>query len=95
MLVVGFASGHIPEIKVNYLLLKDITIIGSALGSGFQRHGPRLYDIMVGIYEAVARGKIDPFVSATFSFEQFHQAAERIANRSATGKIVLLPILPA
>jgi NADPH2:quinone reductase len=91
MLVVGFASGRIPEIKSNYLLLKDISVIGSALESGFQRNGPMLYDIMVRIYEAVARGELDPFVSETFPFEQFHQAAERIANRTATGKIVLLP----
>ena len=94
MLVVGFASGQIPEIKANYLLLKDITVIGSALESGFQRHGPMLYDIMVRIYEAVARGELDPFVSEIYPFEQFHQAAERIANRTATGKIVLLPNPP-
>jgi NADPH2:quinone reductase len=91
MLVVGFASGQIPEIKANYLLLKDIRVIGSALESGFRRHGPELYRIMVGIFEAVARGEIDPFVSAAFPFEDFHQAAQRIADRTATGKIVLLP----
>lgn len=94
MLVVGFASGQIPEVKAHYILLKDISVIGSALESGFQRDGPRLYDIMVGIFEAVARGDIDPFVSAIFPFEQFHQAAERIAKRTATGKIVLLPRMP-
>ncbi len=95
LLVVGFASGRIPEVKVNYLLLKDIAVIGSALENGFQRDAPLLCDIMDRIYKAVARGELDPFVSATFPFDRFHQAAERIANRTVTGKIVLLPKPPA
>ena len=95
LLVVGFASGRIPEVKTNYLLLKDIAVIGSALENGFRRDAPMLSDIMDRIYTAVARGELDPFVSHTFPFEQFHQAAERIANRTVTGKIVLVPRTPA
>jgi NADPH2:quinone reductase len=90
-LVVGFASGRIPEVKVNYLLLKGIAVVGSALEYGYRKEGRRLRDIMDRIFKSVARGELDPFVCETFPFEQFHLAAERIANRTATGKIVLLP----
>jgi len=95
MLVVGFASGEIPRIRANYLLLKDIAVIGSALEYGFQRNGPMLAEIMERIYQAVARGELDPFVNEVFPFEQFHRAAERIVNRTVTGNIVLLPEAPA
>ena len=95
LVVVGFASGQIPEVRTNYLLLKDIAVIGSALDNGFRRDAPMLCEIMDGIYKAVARGELDPFVSEIFPFDQFHKAAERIANRTVTGKIVLLPEPPA
>lgn len=90
-LVVGFASGRIPEIKINYLLLKSIALVGSALEYGLQHEGPRLGEIMGRIFQAVARGELDPFVRETFPFEQFGLAAERIASRTAVGKIVLIP----
>lgn len=90
-LVVGFASGQIPEVRVNYLLLKGIAVVGSALEYGYQKEERRLREIMDRIFKSVARGELDPFVSEAFPFEQFHLAAERIANRTATGKIVLHP----
>lgn len=91
MVVVGFASGRIPELKVNYLLLKDLAVMGSALDKGFQQDSALLSEIMERIYKAVARGELDAFVTERFPLEQFQQAAVRIVNRSAVGKIALLP----
>jgi NADPH2:quinone reductase len=91
LLVVGFASGRIAEIKSSYLLLKDLTVIGSALDKGFQRSGPLLSEIMDRIYKAVSAGECDSFVSERFSLEHFSEAAQRIADRSVVGKIALLP----
>lgn len=90
-LVVGFASGRIPEVKTSYLLVKGIAIVGSALEYGYRNEGPRLREIMDRIFKSVAHGELDPFVCETFPLEQFHLAAERITNRTAIGKIVLLP----
>lgn len=91
VVVVGFASGRIADVKTNYLLLKSIAVLGSALKTGLEQDGPLLMQLMDRVYKDVAAGKLDPFITAVFTFDEFHQAAELIANRSAAGKIVLVP----
>ena len=93
IVVVGFASGRISEVKTNYILLKGISVIGSALKMGVEHHGPALKELMAKVYKDVAIGKLDPIITATYAFHEFHRAAAQIANRSAAGKIVLVPRL--
>ena len=91
LVVVGFASGRIAEAKTNYLLLKGISVVGSSLMTGLDKDGPLLMRLMDQVYRDVAVGKLDPFITGTFPIEQFHQAAAPIADRTAAGKIVLIP----
>lgn len=91
IVVVGFASGRIPEAKTNYLLLKGISVIGSALNVGLEADGETVRDAMHRIYADMALGRLDPFITATFPLQDFHVAAAQIANRTALGKMVLLP----
>jgi NADPH2:quinone reductase len=91
IVVVGFASGRIAEAKTNYILLKGISVIGSALEIGLENDGHALREAMQRVYLDVAIGKLDPFITATIPLHEFHRAAAQIANRSAIGKIVLVP----
>ena len=91
LVVVGFASGRIAEVKTNYVLLKGISVVGSALRFGLEQHGTEIKDTMDRIYRDIAAGRLDPFVTASFPMKEFHRAAAAIANRSAAGKIVLIP----
>jgi NADPH2:quinone reductase len=91
IVVVGFASGRIAEAKTNYILLKGISVIGSALEIGLANDGHALRQAMQRVYLDAAIGKLDPFITATIPFHEFHRAAAQIANRSAIGKIVLVP----
>lgn len=91
VLVVGFTSGRIPEVKVNYLLLKNISLVGVSLAVPFERHGDFLQAAMRDVHEAIAAGRLDPLVSETFPLDRFQEAASRIAERRAIGKIVLVP----
>ncbi len=91
MVVVGFASGRIAEVKTNYVLLKSISVIGSALKMGLEEHGPLLAKLMDGIYADIVSGKLDPYITGRYPFSDFHRAAKQIADRSAVGKIVLVP----
>jgi NADPH:quinone reductase len=94
LVVVGFASGRIAEAKTNYLLLKGISVVGSALNSGLQQDGPLIMKLMGQVYQDVAAGALDPFITAVFPLDEFHRAAALIAERSAAGKIVLVPHRP-
>lgn len=91
LVVVGFASGRIAEVKTNYLLLKGISVVGSALKLGLDGDNAIVKEAMDGVYRDVAAGRLDPSISAIFPFSQFHEAAGKIADRKAVGKIVLVP----
>ena len=89
LLVIGFAGGHIPEVKVNRLLLRNSSVVGVAWGE-FIRHDPampqRVAAALDDLWEA---GTISPVVGATFPLEQAGDALREIEGRRAIGKIVL------
>lgn len=91
LLVVGFTSGRIPDIKVNYLLLKNIAIIGSPLDFHFAWKPDEIREAMRGLFEHVAAGRLDPGISATYKLADFQAAARLVADRKVIGKIVLVP----
>ena len=89
MLVIGFASGAVPQIPANILLVKNITVIGYYWGA-YRRLDP------LGLrasYEALLRwfddGKLKPHVSETRPLEQAVEAIGLLRSRSVTGKVVL------
>jgi NADPH2:quinone reductase len=89
LLVVGFAGGSIPEVKVNRLLLKNSSVVGVAWGE-YVRHDhempQRVGRALAGLWSA---GKLHPLVGATFPLERAADALREIESRRATGKIVL------
>ena len=90
LLVIGFAGGTIPEVKVNRLLLRNSAVVGVAWGE-FIRRDPampqRVGKALAALWDA---GKINPLVGATFPLEQAADALREIEGRRAIGKIVLL-----
>lgn len=89
ILVIGFASGTIPEAPMNLPLLKGCSIVGVFWGD-FARRSPAQnranFDVLL---DWVGSGRIDPHVSATFPLEDAPAALAMLENRSATGKIIL------
>lgn len=89
LLVIGFAGGKIPEVKVNRLLLRNSSVVGVAWGE-FIRHDPampqRIAKELAALWDA---RKIDPLVGKTFPFEQAADALREVEERRAIGKIVL------
>lgn len=88
-LVIGFASGRIPELAINRLLLKNSSLVGVYWGA-HALNAPALmqqsFDKLLTWYAA---GKIKPHVDATYSLEDAPQALMALANREAKGKLVL------
>lgn len=90
LLVVGFAGGAIPEVKVNRLLLRNTSVVGVAWGEGV-RHFPDMPQrIGKALSELFEQGKIKPLVGATFPLERVSDALREIEERRATGKIALI-----
>lgn len=91
LLVIGFASGEIPEVKLNRILLKNIAIVGLHWSAYPEREPERIDDCFEGLFEMAARREIDPLISARYPLEEAGVALEALAGRRTVGKIVLVP----
>ena len=89
ILPLGFASGEVPQIPANHLLVKNLTIIGFYWG-GYARVNPKvLTDSFATLIDWYVAGKIKPHVSATLPLEQANEALDLLRTRKATGKVVV------
>ncbi len=89
LLVVGFASGRIPELPVNLALLKGASVIGVFWGSFAQRQPQDNLANFQQLFAWYAEGKLKPLVSQTFPLERASDAIKALASRQAVGKVVV------
>jgi NADPH2:quinone reductase len=89
LVVVGFAGGGIPEVKVNRLLLRNTEVVGAGWG-GYVMSRPALNrEIGDALDRLIAGGSVRPLVGARFPLARGAEAMRLIDERRATGKIVL------
>jgi NADPH2:quinone reductase len=88
-LVVGFASGDIPKIPLNLLLLKGCDAIGVFWGEAVKRDPAGHRANMRQVLEWVAQGQLHPRIHATYPLAEICDALAVIDRREAVGKIVL------
>lgn len=85
----GFASGEVPQIPANHLLVKNLTVIGFYWG-GYTRVNPKvLTDSFEVLTQWYLQGKIKPHVSNLLPLEQANEALDLLKTRKATGKVVV------
>lgn len=89
VVVVGFTSGEIPEVKVNRLLMRNIDVVGCSFGVYAANPGG-FADAFARLEEFVAAGTIRPLVGSTHPLEDGPAALREIAERRATGKVLLV-----
>jgi NADPH2:quinone reductase len=90
-LVVGFASGEIPKIPLNLVLLKGCQIVGVFWGSFAMREPARNRDHCARIFEWVSVGKLTPHVDGVMPFTEAAAALVKLEQRQVKGKLVLVP----
>ena len=99
LLPIGFASGRIPEIPANLVLVKNLTVIGLYWGfymawgktkadAALRTRVRQLYRELFALFEA---GKLHPLVDARLPLAKFADALTRVEGREVIGKIVLEP----
>ena len=89
VLVVGFVGGRIAELKSNYVLIKNISVIGVRAGEFIRRDPVQGARALQEIDALAAQGVLRPHVSATFPLAHGVQALGLLARGGATGKIVV------
>ena len=89
IVVVGFTSGRIPEIRTNKILLKNMSVIGLWWGN-YRFHNPQLIDeTQQRLYQMYADGAIKPVIHSSLRFKDLPVALELIENRKSYGKVVI------
>ncbi|MCJ8168129.1 NADPH:quinone oxidoreductase family protein [Atopomonas sediminilitoris] len=89
LLVVGFASGRIPDLPVNLTLLKGASVVGVFWGAFTQREPEANAANFQELFALYSQGKIKPLVSQTFALEQYAEAINALGQRKAVGKVVV------
>jgi NADPH2:quinone reductase len=91
LLVIGFASGEIPQVPLNIPLLKGCSIIGLTRTPMLirdpdyrARHFSRLAKLLLS-------GALHPHISKTFSLDDAHLALHELTSRKGSGKLIILP----
>ena len=89
LLPIGFASGDVPQIPANHLLVKNLSVLGVYWG-GYMKFRPKAVTdslrVLMGWY---AEGRIKPHVSHILPLEQVDEGLELLRTRASTGKVVI------
>jgi NADPH:quinone reductase len=86
---VGYASGTIPRIPLNLVLLKGIHILGFQFAT-FAQHSPdELERNEREVLELLATHRIRPYIGATFVLDNVVAAMHSVSDGQAIGKVVL------
>ena len=89
ILLIGFASGALPEIRANHLLVKNVSVLGFWWG-GFMGFAPEaLTDSLTQLLGWFAKGKLSPHISTVLPLERADEGLDLIRSRKATGKVVI------
>jgi NADPH2:quinone reductase len=88
LVVVGFAAGDIPTIKVNRLLLRNVSIVGAAWGEAIAADPSLARDIHARLVPLVTSGAVAPPIGKIFSFDDAVEAFRSLDDRSATAKVL-------
>lgn len=89
ILTIGFASGDVPQIKANHLLVKNISVLGLYWGGYLSFRPDVLTTSLSQLVDWHGQGKIKPHVSNTFPLEQAADGLEMLRTRKSTGKVVI------
>ncbi len=91
ILVIGFTSGRIPDIRTNRILLKNMSVVGLHWGA-YRIHEPHLIEeaqeTLYGYYDD---GKIKPVIFNEYALSDLSEALDAIEQRLSYGKIVVKP----
>jgi NADPH2:quinone reductase len=90
LLVIGFASGRIPELPANLALLKGCSVVGVFWGAFTAREPAANAENLAELGRWYEERKIKPYVCKTFPLERVGEALTAIERREALGKIVLV-----
>lgn len=90
-IVIGFASGTIPRLPLNQVLLRNRSIIGVDWGAWSMQHAGSNNELITELLSMVVEGTLTPAEPTTYPLEEAGRALDDLLHRRATGKVALIP----
>jgi NADPH:quinone reductase len=90
-LVLGFASGTIPKIPLNLVMLKGCAMLGVFWTAFVERYPEKHRANMVELLEWCRLGLISPHIHASYALVETATALSLIEGRKVTGKVIVNP----
>jgi NADPH2:quinone reductase len=87
--VIGFASGRVPTIAANRVLLKNISLVGVLWGGYLQAHPEYSAAVHAALMQMYRAGQLRPAVGMMCPFDQAPRGLRDLADRKVMGKCVL------
>ena len=89
VITIGFASGDVPQIPANIILVKNITVIGFYWGGYLSFNPEALIASMSDLFTMYTDGRLKPHVSHILPLEKAQDALDLLQARQSTGKVVV------
>jgi len=90
-IVIGFASGDIPKLPANHVLLRNRRVTGVDWGGWAGRNPAANQELVRQLLAMIVAGDLDPVEPVSYPFEQAGRALADQQNRKVVGKAVLVP----
>ena len=91
LVVIGFASGRIPAVKANRILLKNIAVVGLHWGAHVMNEPARIDETFRALFDLHRAGKVAPVVYRAYPLAELPAALEALGTRKTHGKVVVAP----
>lgn len=91
ILLIGFASGDLPEIRPNHLLVKNVSVKGFWWGGYLDFAPDLLADSLKTLFGWFEEGGLRPHISHTLPLARAADGLELLRSRQSTGKVVITP----
>ena len=89
IILIGFASGNVPQLKANHLLVKNITVHGFYWGGFLQFKPSVVTESLKQLFEWYKSDQIKPHISHKFNLDHAEDALNTLKQRKSTGKVVV------
>lgn len=89
ILPIGFAGGRVPQIAANYLLVKNLSVLGLYWGGYARSHPQVISDSLSRLLDWIEEGRLAPHISHHLPLERALEGFEMLRARTSTGKIVV------
>eukprot|EP00930_Biecheleria_cincta_P056396 TRINITY_DN4252_c1_g1_i1.p1 TRINITY_DN4252_c1_g1~~TRINITY_DN4252_c1_g1_i1.p1 ORF type:complete len:346 (+),score=63.67 TRINITY_DN4252_c1_g1_i1:44-1081(+) len=86
LLVIGFASGQIPQMGVNQALIRRFDLVGCMVYGQLMQEPEKLDEMRSKLLRMGAQGKLMPYVGSEIPIEQFRTALTLMNERRVLGK---------